>query len=234
MMMSTSAQSFGFLLTRLSAGVFAALASVVLHAQVEGSKTDWVRYEDGAHFHYQKEGSDAKVRISPNSSIPSGNGALFTRSGDTYTFKLSSNVHRIEYRGKSYRSGVVQLEGEVKVASGTDACNFAQFWHAGLIRTDGGRLEYHTASDLKRQVPSGDRVVETSKNIVGRWVKINIVHDASNNRARIYLDESTNPVVDVKTGKTTTEYYIKYGAYGNDGPGAETIQWRNVKVYKKK
>jgi hypothetical protein len=239
MIKNTSVRSSGFL-ARLSAGVFAAVAAVSLHAQVEGPKSDWVPYESGAYFHYQKQNSnnenlDAKPRIDPNDTIPSGNGASLTYSGGVYTFKLSSNVDRIEYRGRSYSSGVVQLAGEVKVAEGTNGSYFAQLWHAGLLKTEGGKLEYHTAGSLKKSpVPAKDYVIKTNKSIAGRWVKINIIHDASQNYVRIYLDGSSTPVVNARTGDTNEDYYMKYGAYNNDGGDRETIQWRNVKVYKKK
>jgi hypothetical protein len=229
---------------RLSVGVFAVLATASLHAQLEGKKSDWVRYESSNHYQYEKQNSKNEnlgtERFTPNQSIPGGQGASLTLSGGVHTFKLSPVVDRIEYRGRDYVSGTVQLEGWVEVADGTNGCFFAQVFHVALLKTENGELEYHTAGDVKEKLKGADakyRVYKTGKKIAGKYVKINIIHDVTNPKEpeiRVYLDGSRVVTAPSFQAPGRKDYYIKYGAYNNSESDRETIKWKDVKIFKKK
>ncbi len=99
--------------------------------------------------------------------------------------------------------------------SATDGPAVAQCFHSVLLKwysRDGGTLRYHNASDfdgtsaeLRRDIITGAR---------GQWIKVNMIHNASTNRITVYINNS-----------------IK--VYGSDGSDDETIEWRDVRIFKK-
>jgi hypothetical protein len=116
--------------------------------------------------------------------------------------------------------------------SATDGPAVAQCFHSVLLKwysRDGGTLRYHNASDfdgtsaeLRRDIITGAR---------GQWIKVNMIHNASTNRITVYINNSIK-VDNHPTGDTGT-FYFKYGAYGSDGSDDETIEWRDVRIFKK-
>jgi hypothetical protein len=144
-----------------------------------------------------------------------------------------SNVDRIEYRGKNYTSGIYQLEGWLRVNdTATDEPTVAQCYHSVLLKwykRDGGTLRFHSASafdgssaELRRDIITGAR---------GQWIKVNMIHNASTNRISVYINGSIK--VDNHPAGDTGTFYFKYGAYGSAGSDDETIEWRDVRVFKK-
>jgi hypothetical protein len=210
-------------------------ASVTASAQI-GSGT-WTPYTDsGVKIQWQTNGSYSTHTLKVDRTASDGV-YDYTSSTNVEKFILKgSNVNRIEYRGKSYTSGIYQFEGWLRVNdASTDHVAVAQCFHAVLLKwysNDGGRLRYHSASDFSGTPAELGR--DIIKGARGQWIRVNMIHDASRNRITVIINNNiNNPVVkDYPTGDTGT-FYFKYGAYDSAGSDDETIEWRDVKVFKK-
>jgi hypothetical protein len=198
----------------------------------------WRRFDDDAFIQWQDARTDRKSNTTYHQSV--------TREGSVYSYNPATKIERfvlndwtygrIEYRGNTYSSGIVQFEGDFRVNdTGTDATNIVQCFHSVLLRwfkRDGGTLRYLSASDFD------DTSAEFRKDILtngrGKWNRINMIHNASTNRINIYVN-GEHVIKDQRTGDLR-EYWIKYGLYGSGGRSSnvdETIEWRDVRVYRK-
>jgi hypothetical protein len=211
------------------------LATAITASAQIGSGT-WTPYTDSnVKIQWQTNGSYSTHSLKVDRTASDGV-YDYTSSTNTEKFILKgSNVNRIEYRGKTYTSGIYQFEGWLRVSdTATDHVAVAQCFHAVLLKwydDSGGRLRYHSASDFSGTPAELGRDLITGAR--GTWIKVNMIHDASRNRISVYINNNLDPVVrDFPTGDTG-DFYFKYGAYDAAGSDDETIEWRNVRIFKK-
>ncbi len=202
-------------------------------AQIAGGSR-WEPYSQGAFIQWEERGQKtrAPLRIDRRDS----DGVYdYTSSGNIEKFILRGrNVNRIEYRGRSYDRGVHQFEGWFRVSDrATNDVTIAQTFHSVLLKwyaDDGGRLRYHTASRFEDTSAHLNR--DIAINARGNWVKVNMIHDATNNRIWVYINDRL-VINNQRTGDTNEDYYFKYGAYDASGDDDETVEWRNVRVFRR-
>jgi hypothetical protein len=165
---------------------------------------------------------------------------------ETFTINASNDDHRrVEVRGVQYSSGTYRFQGEVQIRDNTtDQVHVAQLFHAVLIdyqASEGGKLVYQVAKNGKKvSGVNGDGDV-IAKGMKGKWVKLNMIHNGSNNTMEIsvWIDGKAqnggNPYK-FKTydsqSKDTEGFYFKYGAYTNPGQ-KQVVYWRNTQFWKK-
>jgi hypothetical protein len=223
----------GRYLRRSALAAIVSVASCIgAFAQI-GSGYTWTSYASGAFIQFQIDGSYSSFPLKQDVSRSDGV-YDYTSSTNTEKFILKgSHVNRIEYQGRSYSSGVYQFEGWVRVNdSATDHVSICQAFHCVLLKwyaRDGGTIRYHSASDFSGTPAELGRDIKTSAR--GDWTKVNMIHDASNNRITVYID-GVKRVDNYPTGDTGN-FYFKYGAYDASGSDDETIEWRNVRVFKR-
>jgi hypothetical protein len=219
---------------RLSAlAVLAALGTCASALAQIGSGYTWTPYTDSnVHIQWQTNGSYSKHPLKQDRTASDG---VYDWNGtDTEKFILKgSNVNRIEYRGRDYTSGVYQFQGWLRVSdSATSSVAVAQCFHTALLKwysDSGGRLRYHSASDFDGTSAELRKDIKTNGR--GVWIKVNIVHDASTNRITVYIDNTK--VIDNHPAGDTGTFYFKYGAYDASGSDDETIEWKNVQIFKR-
>jgi hypothetical protein len=67
-------------------------------------------------------------------------------------------------------------------------------------------------------------------NVVGRWVRINTIHDVNAGTHQVYADGVLRTT---KTGGRQVAWHDKYGAYrSQSGRGPAVVEWRNVKYWR--
>jgi hypothetical protein len=217
--------------------IFAAIlglsACATASAQI-GSGYSWSPYTDSnVRIQWQTNGSYSNHTLKVDRTASDGV-YDYTSSTNTEKFILKgSAVNRIEYRGKTYTSGVYQFQGWLRVSdSATDYLAVAQCFHAVLLKwyaDNGGRLRYHSASEFN------GTSAQLSKDLItgarGDWIKVNMIHDASNNRITVYINNQS--VISNQPTGDTGEFYFKYGAYDASGSDDETIEWRDVTIFKR-
>jgi hypothetical protein len=206
--------------------------SVGALAQI-GSTYTWTPYTDSnVRIQWQINGTYSYYPLKTDKATSDG---VYDWNGtDTEKFILNgSNVNRIEYRGKTYTSGVYQFQGWLRVNdSATDGVAVAQCFHAVLLKwyaDSGGRLRYHNASEFDGT--SAELRQDIKTNARGVWTKVNMIHDAGTNRITVYIDNAK--VIDNHPTGDTGEFYFKYGAYDASGSDDETIEWKNVTIFKR-
>ncbi len=223
--------------TRLAfLSAIAALATSVSSFAQIGSAYTWTPYTD-SNVHIQWE-TTAKVKSKSTIKVDrtQSDGIYdYTSSSNTEKFVLNgTNINRIEYRGKTYTSGVYQFEGRMRVTGLSDGDEFAvaQVFHSVLLKwhnRNGGTIRFHTASDFDNESFYVNKDIKTNAN--GVWVKVNMIHNASTNRIDVYIDNQK--VIDNQQTGDLSEYYFKYGAYDNGGSDKETVEWKDVKIFKR-
>jgi hypothetical protein len=203
------------------------------YAQISAGSR-WEPHELGTFIQWQERGDYTRAprRIDRTQS----DGVYdYNSAGNIERFVLRGrNVNRIEYRGSSYERGVYQFEGWFRVNDrATNDVTIAQTFHSVLLKwyaEDGGKLRFHTASRFEDT--SAHRNEDIVFNARGRWVKINMIHDASNNRIWVYANDRL-VINNQRTGDTNEDYYFKYGAYDASGDDDETVEWRDVRVFRR-
>jgi hypothetical protein len=178
-----------------------------------------------------------------------GDGTYTYNSGaKTETFVLKERTNRIEYRGVSYTSGMSQFQGEIRIDKTFDQkLAVIQVFHSILIKfqpsTDGGPAggEYRLmaasdARDLKK--PGAFDSVRLAGNVLGKWVKFNVIHDADANKLVVYVNDGSGekkfgPMTCFDSARWTSDkdFYLKYGAYDAGGAKDKVIMWRNARVW---
>ncbi|GLJ48409.1 hypothetical protein SUGI_1021800 [Cryptomeria japonica] len=118
----------------------------------------------------------------------------------------SSNTRprtEIRIKGKDYKTGVWQFEGEGYVPRGTNGVCVMQIHgyvgHATVIMLDA------VNGDLKRY--HADVV---SPDIFDRWFHLNVIHDTDQRKVTVFVDGEERIMVDVIGGDN---YYFKCGVY---------------------
>jgi hypothetical protein len=71
---------------------------------------------------------------------------------------------------------------------------------------------------------------ELATEVIGRWVRINTIHDVGAGTHQIYIDGVLKVT---KTGARQVAWYNKYGSYRlGSGHGPITVEWRNTRFWK--
>jgi hypothetical protein len=146
------------------------------------------------------------------------------------TFGLScadtSGDNRAEDRMQDdYTSGTRQFQGEVRVVSlpGTNVSLKQTF-----MRDDGAFLMIGV-NNAGRLYSVGDNG-ELATDVIGRWVRINTIHDVSAGTIQVYVDGALKVT---KTGARQVAWYNKYGSYRlGSGHGPITVEWRNTRFWR--
>ncbi len=141
----------------------------------------------------------------------------------------------IRIDGYDYSTGWGQFEGEffLERFDGThpddDIC-IAQVWLSMMTSVagiEGGSMRQHS--------PFFPQAV--NKKLIGRWVKLNIVHHADSKTGEVWLDGErgwqgpAKAAYDEKTGKLRG-YRFKYGLY-NQAENNGVIRWKNVRFFRR-
>jgi hypothetical protein len=150
-------------------------------------------------------------------------------SGGVDEFRLTcatmSGDNRAEHRTMNdYSSGTNQFEGEMRVVSvganiivkQTFMPNVGPFLMMAVSAD--GRLYLHGGG--------GDVIPD----VVGRWVRINTIHDVSAGTHQIYADGVLRTT---KSGGRQVAWHDKYGSYrSQSGRGPAVVEWRNIKYFR--
>jgi hypothetical protein len=179
-----------------------------LYAQVGG--TGWKEYHPSSDLDRQSSGAAA---------------GGYTNVGgvETFTIRQENNTHRQRSERRLHNtygqdSGLHQFEGFLRPVRG-DGTSFKQTWLFLMIvgyPQNGGELHQHSQTFLKDHV-------------FGKWIRVNTIHDTSNNTADIYLDGTR---VLKMTDRHNPSWHDQYGVY-NCQSGTCQAQWKNVRVWRK-
>ena len=156
-----------------------------------------------------------------------GPGGSYDRSGGVEKFRLFNNgTNRVEVRVQdNYTSGQRQFEGEVKVSPPTNDESAMQIF--GNDGPGATTLMIRSYSRNNGTLRGGGKDLAT--NVYGKWVRINVTHDATANRYSIYI----NGQLAVTANGPNGTHYFKYGVYGTLGTSSAQHEWRNVHFYRK-
>jgi hypothetical protein len=78
----------------------------------------------------------------------------------------------------------------------------------------------------------GNVVVATG--VHGKWVRVNVIHDATNRKMSVYIDGQLKVSENVGTvGPDRPFHYHKWGCYGTLRTESAQVEWRNVTLYMK-
>lgn len=185
----------------------------------------WAEHNPDLKLQIQSRGKYANYPRSVTKAT--GPGGSYDRSGGVETFKLSNNgTNRVEVRVQdNYTSGQRQFEGELKVTAPTDDESAMQiFGNDGAGATT---LMIRSFSKNGGTLRGGGKDLVT--NIYGKWVRINVTHDATANKYSVYIDGSLKVTANGPNGT----HYFKYGVYGTLHAPSAQHQWRNVHFYRK-
>ena len=166
----------------------------------------------------------------PGKTLQTRGCGAHSASGGVETFQLTcadtSGDNRAEDRIQDdYTSGTRQFQGEVRVVSlpGTNVSVKQTFMR------DNGAFLMIGVSMNGRLYSVGDNG-ELATEVIGRWVRINTVHDVGAGTHQIYIDGVLKVT---KTGARQVAWYNKYGSYRlGSGHGPITVEWRNTRFWK--
>jgi hypothetical protein len=156
-----------------------------------------------------------------------GPGGSYDRAGGVETFRLFNNgTNRVEVRVQDdYASGQRQFEGELRVSAPTNDESAMQIF--GNDGPGATTLMIRSFSRNGGTLRGGGKDLAT--NVNGKWVRINVIHDATADRYSIYI----NGELKVSANGPNGTHYFKYGVYGTLGTPSAQHQWRNVHFYRK-
>jgi hypothetical protein len=182
----------------------------------------WSHYSPS---YYVQHGGSGSIDDFPPASHYSWPGASYDNAGGVETFRLTSTAsNRVEFRSReTYSSGQRQFQGEVRVSSPTGDESVFQIFHIMLLRAlsgNGGHFEWHLHGQPTKSIGS---------NLYGKWIRVNVVHDANANKITLYVNG-------VSAGTLTSPdetVYFKYGVYGTLQSSSAKVEWRNVSFFKK-
>jgi hypothetical protein len=166
----------------------------------------------------------------PGKTLQTRGCGAHSASGGVETFQVTcadtSGDNRAEDRIQDdYTSGTRQFQGEVRVVSlpGTNISVKQTFMR------DNGAFLMIGVSMNGRLYSVGDNG-ELATEVIGRWVRINTVHDVGAGTHQIYVDGVLKVT---KTGARQVAWYNKYGSYRlGSGHGPITVEWRNTRFWK--
>jgi len=156
-----------------------------------------------------------------------GPGGSYDRSGGVEKFRLFNNgTNRVEVRVQdNYTSGQRQFEGELRVSAPTNDESAMQIF--GNDGSGATTLMIRSFSRNGGTLRGGGKDLVT--NIYGKWVRINVTHDATANKYSIYINGKSTVTANGPNGT----HYFKYGVYGTLGTASAQHEWRNVHFYRK-
>jgi hypothetical protein len=156
-----------------------------------------------------------------------GPGGSYDRSGGVETFRLFNNgTNRVEVRVQdNYTSGQRQFEGELRVSAPTNNESAMQIF--GNDGSGATTLMVRSYSRNGGTLRGGGKDLAT--NIYGKWVRVNVIHDATANKYSIYINGALKASANGPNGT----HYFKYGVYGTLRTASAQHQWRDVHFYQK-
>jgi hypothetical protein len=144
------------------------------------------------------------------------------------TCDAASGDNRAEQRIENdYSSGTNQFEGEVRVVSlGGMNVSLKQTF----MPNNGAFLMIAVAGDGRLYSVGDGAPGELATGIIGRWVRINTIHDVSAGTHEIHID---GVLKFTKRGGRQVAWHDKYGTYRlGSGRGPIVAEWRNVKYWR--
>ena len=133
--------------------------------------------------------------------------------------------NRAEHRTMNdYSSGTNQFEGEIRVVtSGTNIIVKQTF-----MPNRGAFFMMAVSADGRLYLHGGGG--DVLPGVVGRWVKINTIHDVNAGTHRVYADGVLRTT---KSGGPQVAWHDKYGSYrSQSGRGPAVVEWRNIKYFR--
>ena len=167
-----------------------------------------------------------RVKLSQENSVEYSS---YEKTNGVEHFKLWKNGSGTRQRCEmqvmdSYIHGITQFDGEFFIvkgggpAAGDDVC-IMQVWLSMIVSisdTNGGSMYQHNSNAI-------------ADHLAGRWVRINVIHDADKNTAEIWIDGEKKWS---GRAKKSDVYYHKYGLY-NQAVNNPEVCWRNLRYFKK-
>lgn len=189
--------------------------------------TGWTQVNPSKTIQVVSHGSTTAYNWGTTTSA-SADGVSYGRSGGVETFRLlSKSSNRVEIRvHNDYKTGLRQFEGDLKVASPTEDESCMQ-----IFGNDTGSGA--TTLMIRAYAANGGTLRGAGKvpatGVFGKWVHINVVHDATANKLQIYVGGA----LVASSSAVTGTHYFKYGVYGTLQATNAQTQWQNVKFFQK-
>jgi hypothetical protein len=156
--------------------------------------------------------------------------ATYNSNGGVQRFGLScgdsSGDNRAEQRVENdYSSGTNQFQGEVRVVSlGGSNVSLKQ-----TFMPNNGAFLMLAVATPGRLYSVGDNA-DLAADIVGRWVRINTIHDVAAGTHEIWID---GVLKFIKRNGRQVAWHDKYGTYRlGSGRGPISAEWRNVQYWR--
>ena len=166
---------------------------------------------------------------SPPESLQVRGCAAHNGAGGVDQFRITcgdmSGDNRAEHRTMNdYSSGTNQFEGEIRVVSiGTNIIVKQTF-----MPNRGAFFMMAVSADGRLYLHGGGG--DVLPNVVGRWVRINTIHDVNAGTHQVYADGILRTT---KSGGAQVAWHDKYGAYrSQSGRGPAVVEWRNIKYWR--
>ena len=185
----------------------------------------WSEYNPNSKLQIQSRGEYTNYPRSVTHAT--GPGGSYDRAGGVETFRLFNNgTNRVEVRVQdNYTTGLRQFEGELRVSAPTNDESAMQIF--GNDGPGATTLMIRSYSRNGGTLRGGGKDLVT--NIYGKWVRINVIHDATANKYSIYV----NGALEASANGPNGTHYFKYGVYGTLRTPSAQHQWRNVHFYRK-
>ncbi|KAI5070814.1 hypothetical protein GOP47_0015157, partial [Adiantum capillus-veneris] len=153
-------------------------------------------------------------------------------STDKPHFKGSATKPRTELRvlDHDYTSGVWQFEGDFYVASSTTGVCIMQVF-GGRRGVGPTALRLHIVNKDLIAYNEGTPSKTVANSITGRWVHLNVIHDADEHTMAVYIDSVLTFFADNASDKS---HYFKCGVYEQHNPSSYMeSQWKNIILWRK-
>jgi hypothetical protein len=187
--------------------------------------SSWREYNPNSKLQIQSRGEYTNYPRSVTHAT--GPGGSYDRSGGIETFRLFNNgTNRVEVRVQdNYTTGLRQFEGELRVTAPTNDESAMQIF--GNDGPGATTLMIRSYSRNSGTLRGGGKDLAT--NVYGKWMRINVIHDATANRYSIYINGELKASANGPDGT----HYFKYGVYATLRTPSAQHQWHNVHFYRK-
>jgi len=158
-------------------------------------------------------------------SFSGGEHHFWILTGDACQFEGCTTGPRSELRmNNDYTTGRHQFEGDVYILSGSAGTDFMQVF-GGVTNATSLLLKIHpeNSGTIKRY---DNETLMT--NAYGKWIHVNVQHDADNGKIYVYLNGSLKGTF---ADRGVATHYFKCGVYNISGSKSET-HWKNIKYWK--
>lgn len=192
----------------------------------------WTPYDPPKKI--QIETHDKTTSFPYTTTSMASEGGSYDRSDGIETFKLFNHdaSNRVEVRVlDDYATGWRQFAGDVRFIAPTDNESMMQVF---------GETGGSSMLMLKGYAENGGTIAKEGGKVVlvtgvyGKWVHVNVIHDATNNKVSIYIDGQLKGNFPGKgVGPDRPFHYHKYGCYGTLMTESAQVQWRNIAYYLK-